>query len=1070
MASVKVAVRVRPFNSRERNLESSLVVNMVQNQVSLLPYLADIKPGQLGERGKPHNFAFDHAYWSHDPGDANFTTQEQVFMDLGQDVVKNAFDGYNVCVFAYGQTGSGKTYTMMGSENDRGLIPRICATMFNRMKAGKEEGTSYRTEVSYLEIYNERVKDLLKKNSTHNLKVREHPSQGPYVQDLSKHLVVENRDLLRLMEEGNNLRTTASTNMNDTSSRSHAIFTITFVQAGYLEGMPHETLSKIHLVDLAGSERANATGATGQRLKEGAHINKSLVTLGSVISALAEAGSKQQNTSKQHFIPYRDSVLTWLLKDSLGGNSKTIMIATISPADVNHNETLSTLRYANRAKNIINKPTVNEDANVKLIRELREEIDRLKAVMSGDPLILEKVQEQLAQKEAKEQKLTAEWNEKWREAAKILQEHNALGLKRTGLGVMLDSDKPHLIGLDEDILSTGITLYQLRDGDTQIGNHEADQTPHILLKGPSILPLHCTIRLEGGVATLLPAPDSLCLVNASPVDAPVRLSQGCVIVLGKTNMFRYNDPLEAADMRKSMTENSRRVSLMNQSLMSQSLSDLRNPANGGNRTSGEWRMFSSDSDIKDIAESEVEEGGSLVLTGDLQQPDGGSGESINTIKNPSGSNTAQGTPRNQPGSAQADEQAQEEKCESPQGTTNTDENANPTVYRNSTPLPGGVSTTQHHPDGSFIQSLESRPFRSSSPLDPSERSPGTSYDSSSMQTSSQASSRDNRPALAGGSDDGGASDKYLGGDATGGGGSSMGASGSELGAAVMQCSSSTVHSEGPEALGLLYQEICDQKDVIMACLEEDKCDIEQLNSEIAKLQAMQHRYSLMEFESTKSFLLSQQGGSDDLGFLQDRFSQLIDAEVDRRLEAEANLRAEKEMQEREFLLLQKEKELERLRVAHEREMYLMKKKLSSTTAPQFNPVNRDCGIKLLIPRFYPAGVGKQTYIEYEVGVLFVDSGQQYIVHRRYRQFRDLHTNMCSRYGSAVQFLQFPAKKIFGSKTEAVSSERQRDLSTYLNRLVSVCCKLPGSPLYRTQTRDSLETFSAFFQSNLLADS
>ena len=191
---------------------------------------------------------------------------------------------------------------------------------------------------------------------------------------------------MRLMEQGNDLRTTASTNMNDTSSRSHAIFTITFVQAGYLEGMPHETESKIHLVDLAGSERANATGATGQRLKEGAHINKSLVTLGSVISALAEASSLKNPTKSssknQTHIPYRDSTLTWLLKDSLGGNSKTIMIAAISPADVNHNETLSTLRYANRAKNIINKPTVNEDPNVKLIRDLREEIDRLKAIIN----------------------------------------------------------------------------------------------------------------------------------------------------------------------------------------------------------------------------------------------------------------------------------------------------------------------------------------------------------------------------------------------------------------------------------------------------------------------------------------------------------------------------------------------------------------------------------------------------------------------------------------------------------------------------------------------------------------
>ena len=345
------------------------------------------------------------------------------------------------------------------------------------------EETKYRVEVSYLEIYNERVKDLLQKGSTHNLKVREHPTTGPYVQDLSKHLVGEYRDILRLMEQGNDLRTTASTNMNDTSSRSHAIFTITFVQAGYLDGMPHETESKIHLVDLAGSERANATGATGQRLKEGAHINKSLVTLGSVISALAEASSHKNQSSSSKHIPYRDSTLTWLLKDSLGGNSKTIMIAAISPADVNHNETLSTLRYANRAKNIINKPTVNEDPNVKLIRDLREEIDRLKAIMSGDPVMLAAVQEQLAVKEAKEQKLTEAWNEKWKEAAKILQEHNALGLKRTGLGVVLDSDMPHLIGLDEDILSTGITLYQLREGNTIIGNNESEECPHIALKG-----------------------------------------------------------------------------------------------------------------------------------------------------------------------------------------------------------------------------------------------------------------------------------------------------------------------------------------------------------------------------------------------------------------------------------------------------------------------------------------------------------------------------------------------------------------------------------------------------------
>jgi len=998
MASVKVAVRVRPFNGRERQLNSRLVVGMSGNQVSLQPVLEADQKGNTGPHGdkhKPHNFAFDHAYWSHDPGDKNFVAQDMVFTDLGQDVVKNAFDGYNVCVFAYGQTGSGKTYTMMGSESDRGLIPRICETMFQRMV----EGTSYRTEVSYLEIYNERVKDLLQKNSSHNLKVREHPVQGPYVQDLSKHLVVEYRDILRLMEQGNNLRTTAATNMNDTSSRSHAIFTITFVQAGYLEGMPHETESKIHLVDLAGSERANATGATGQRLKEGAHINKSLVTLGSVISALAEAGTKQ-NVSK-HFIPYRDSVLTWLLKDSLGGNSKTIMIATISPAEVNHNETLSTLRYANRAKNIINKPTVNEDPNVKLIRELREEIERMKAIMSGDPVMLAAVQEQLAVKEAKEQKLVEAWNEKWREAAKILQEHNALGLKRTGLGVVLDSDKPHLIGLDEDILSTGITLYQLREGNTIIGNTESEECPHIVLKGPSILPLHCTIKLDGGVSWLDPSPGALCLVNASPVEAPVRLSQGCVIVLGKTNMFRYNDPMEAADLRKNMSEKNRKASLLNQSLMSQSLSDLRNPP--GSRYSGEWpRMFASDSDIKDIAEGIEGDGPSSLLAG--TQPVGqpqGSEESVCTLRNQGGSggSTVNNTPRHK---EEGNKEELNLKDNDKQGASNgsnkdlTDINANPRV----------TSTPQQKGGEMFSREMES--------VSPVSEMVSTEGMSQNMITSS--------------------------------------ASG---------CSSQSSSVQ----LSQLYQEICYQKDVIMSCLEEDNCDIDQLNAEIAKLQSMQHKYSLIEFESTKSMWLNQSG--DDSSFYQDKFAQMIEAEVDRRLEAEAELRTERERQERELLLLEKEQELERLRVQHEREMYLIKKKLSIVNSPPPTVTPKANTLNISIPRYHTVGSGKTSFVEYEVVVMEMVGEEQitWTLYRRYRQFRDLHSALSTKYGTPVTSLTFPARKLFGSRSEAVSSERQRELQVYLNKLVSTCSKISSCPLHVGQSRESLAAFATFFQTN-----
>ncbi|XP_011503614.1 PREDICTED: kinesin-like protein KIF16B [Ceratosolen solmsi marchali] len=539
------------------------------------------------------DFTFDHSYWSFDDADDNYASQEQVFHDLGTEVIESAFEGYNACVFAYGQTGSGKTFTMMGSPESQGLIPRICKTLFARMITGKESGASYRTEVSFLEIHNERVRDLLRSDQavSHSLRVREHPKRGPYVQDLSSHLVYDYADIQQCMIRGNTYRTTASTNMNDVSSRSHAIFTITFVQAGFNENnMPSETVSKVHLVDLAGSERANATGATGQRLKEGAHINKSLVTLGSVISALAELSSTSDaNCSKRSvFIPYRDSVLTWLLKDSLGGNSKTIMIAAISPADCNYGETLSTLRYANRAKNIINKPTINEDPNVKLIRELREEIQKLKSLIGKD-FSIERPQVLLAQiheKQEQEKVLTEEWAEKWRETQKILSEQRALGLRKSGVGVVLDSEMPHLVGIDDDLLSTGVTLYHLKEGRTLIGTKEAVSTQDIVLTGIDVEPEHCIVELEDGVATLHPL-SVHCWINTAQVDKLTRLSQGCIILLGRNNMFRYNDPVEAAKLRKegglgNGNLQSTVVNLSRLSLLSWSISDLRTSSSNDN--------------------------------------------------------------------------------------------------------------------------------------------------------------------------------------------------------------------------------------------------------------------------------------------------------------------------------------------------------------------------------------------------------------------------------------------------------------------------------------------------------
>ncbi|XP_035672863.1 kinesin-like protein KIF16B [Branchiostoma floridae] len=586
MASVKVAVRVRPLNQRELDLKSGSIIEMEAKRTTITNMkMAEGAEGDHGRERQKH-FYYDYSYWSAKSSDPHFASQEQVHKDLGEDVLENAFEGYNACIFAYGQTGSGKSYTMMGNQNtpnQQGLTPRICEGLYSRIEANDEEGISYRTEVSYLEIYNERVRDLLRTPrkgmaSGHTLKVREHPKEGPYVQDLSKHLVQDYGDIEQLMDRGNNIRTTASTNMNDVSSRSHAIFTIVFTQAKFNREMPSETVSKINLVDLAGSERASATGATGDRLKEGANINKSLVTLGNVISTLADqsiASSSAHGSKKKFFIPYRDSVLTWLLKDSLGGNSKTIMIATISPAAVNYGETLSTLRYANRAKNIINKPTINEDANVKLIRELQAEIGRLKSLLGGDAGVSsmspfgphEAELRKLQQNEAQVKELTAQWMNKWKETYDIMKEQT-LALRKEGYGVVLDSELPHLIRIDDDLLSTGITLYRLKEGKTLIGREDANPKPDIILWGIDLESNHCEIENSNGKVTLLPNNNALCSVNGDIVNTPTQLNQGAVILLGRTNMFRFNHPAEAAKLRAE-----RKVS-GHYNIMSHSMTDL----------------------------------------------------------------------------------------------------------------------------------------------------------------------------------------------------------------------------------------------------------------------------------------------------------------------------------------------------------------------------------------------------------------------------------------------------------------------------------------------------------------
>ncbi|XP_074440782.1 stAR-related lipid transfer protein 9 isoform X1 [Larus michahellis] len=593
MANVKVAVRVRPLSKRE-SAEGGRVIVEVDDKVAKVRNIkVDSRlDGTWDSREKTVAFSFDYCYWSVDPEDPKYASQEMVFQDLGTSVLSGAFRGYNICLFAYGQTGSGKTYTMMGTPASMGLTPRICEGLFSRKDDYSDQTASCRVKVSFLEIYNERVRDLLKQSDRkkpYTLRVREHPETGPYVQGLTQHLVTDYKQVVELLEEGIAKRITAATHIHNASSRSHAIFTIHYTQAILENNLPSEIASKINLVDLAGSERADPSYCK-DRITEGANINKSLVTLGIVISTLAQnsqmfsscqsintitsegesshadspSTGSISGTRRPAYIPYRDSILTWLLKDSLGGNSKTIMIATISPASSSYNETMSTLRYASNAKNIINKPRVNEDANVKLIRELREEIDRLKTMLMSFELRNSSpswsddrdgnLTELVLQNEMKIEQLTKDWTSKWTDRKAIMEEYS-VDINKEKAGVTIDSSLPHLMAMDDDILSTGVVLYHLREGTTKIGRSDSDQDQDIVLQGRWIERDHCMIDNNCGIVTLRPVQGAHCTVNGCEVTGSCRLSQGALVVLGKSHKFRFNHPAEAAILRQRRSIN-----------------------------------------------------------------------------------------------------------------------------------------------------------------------------------------------------------------------------------------------------------------------------------------------------------------------------------------------------------------------------------------------------------------------------------------------------------------------------------------------------------------------------------
>eukprot|EP00929_Paragymnodinium_shiwhaense_P088879 TRINITY_DN4918_c0_g1_i1.p1 TRINITY_DN4918_c0_g1~~TRINITY_DN4918_c0_g1_i1.p1 ORF type:complete len:1218 (-),score=502.29 TRINITY_DN4918_c0_g1_i1:137-3790(-) len=418
---VKVAVRCRPPSTKEINNGERSIAEMREAFGDGDPGCVILEDPAGSE--KPAEFAFDIVF-------GLAVQQSQIYMSVGKPALQKTFEGYNGTIFAYGQTGSGKSFTMAGASGDlRGITPRVNEELFEKIR-GLQEGTTRKFLVmcSFFEIYNEIIFDLLNPVADRSkvgggLQVKEHPVLGIYVKDLTEIVTEESSKLDEMIETGNKNRAVSSTMMNASSSRSHSIFTIKLHQKDD-EDPSRNIFAKLNLVDLAGSERQKGTGAQGQTLKEGANINKSLSALGNVINALVETAN-----GKKVFIPYRNSKLTRVLQESLGGNSLCTMLATLSPAACNYDETLGTLRYANRAKAIKVSATKNEEASQ--ISRLKAEVEELKKKLleggggagggSGLSEAERKTEQEKHEKQLKE--MEAMMNNNWGEKAKMSEEH-----------------------------------------------------------------------------------------------------------------------------------------------------------------------------------------------------------------------------------------------------------------------------------------------------------------------------------------------------------------------------------------------------------------------------------------------------------------------------------------------------------------------------------------------------------------------------------------------------------------------------------------------------------------------
>jgi len=570
--SIQVGVRVRPFNSREKERESECIIEMPGNNQTVIK----------DELGREKKFTFDHSFWSHDgfrtlengylePEDEKYADQKYVFDTVGKQILDNAWEGYHCCLFAYGQTGSGKSYSMVGYGANKGIVPISCDEIFKRISLNQDKEKTFEVQVSMLEIYNEKVQDLLikpDKRPPSGLKIRESKVLGIFVDGLSKHPVTSYEQISKKMDEGYNNRTIGSTLMNATSSRAHTIVTVEFKQVTMVAKKRSEKLSMINLVDLAGSERSGSTGATGDRLKEGCNINKSLLILGNVINCLAD---KAIGKNKNMLPPYRDSALTRILQNALGGNSKTVMICALSPASINYEETLSTLRYADRAKKIQNKAVINESEHDKMVRLLKEENQSLKKM-------LESLQKKLGgqggvmleadKKEFLELKEQYEANQKMMgDMQKTFEEklEEARKKENESIGTTVNISLPHLVVLNEDPQLSHKLKYPLDQLPVYVGRKHGNPSPQIVLSGIGIKPNHAVfIKDEKSDDIILKPNDkdakSHIFVNGKKItDEGQLIKTKDVIIFGTNTILLYmkeskGDDIYDVDWEKAQLE------------------------------------------------------------------------------------------------------------------------------------------------------------------------------------------------------------------------------------------------------------------------------------------------------------------------------------------------------------------------------------------------------------------------------------------------------------------------------------------------------------------------------------